>query len=201
VQEFLTENRALVLKHARAHAKASGEKVPAEDIARELELVLLQLHKTKGLQAKDIPSPDGYLRSIVLHAAHRAKRRRTLIEQISAGDDLQAIGEDLTALDADLPDLPKPITSEAAQAHETLEKLKAKLSARDALICALLLEDGLSQQDVARTVSVPISDLVAARERILRAAGELGIEPAPQPLPASATPQTMPESERRGGAT
>jgi hypothetical protein len=180
VQDFLTEHRALVLKHARAHAKAAGEKVPPEDVAREVELVLLQLHKTKGLEAKDIPSPDGYIRSLVLHAAHRAKRRRTLIEQISAGDDLQAVGEDLMALDADLPDLPTPITNESANAHELLQKLKNKLSARDALLCALYIEDGLAQQDLARTISTPISDLLAARERILRAAAEVGIEPDPE---------------------
>lgn len=180
MQEFLTEHRALVLKHARAHVKTSQDKVPAEDVARELELVLLQLHKTKGLEAADIPSPEGYIRSLVLHAAHRAKRRRTLIEQISAGDDLQAVGEDLTALDADLPDLPSPITQEAREAFETLEKLKAKLSARDALIFALLVEDELGVEGVARVLSTPLSDVVSARERILRAAAELGIDPEPE---------------------
>lgn len=184
MQEFLTEHRALVLKHARAHAKTSGDKVPPEDIARELELVLLQLGKAKGLTPKAIASPDGYVRSLVMHAAHRAKRRRTLIEQISAGDDLQAIGEDLTALDADLPDMPGPIGPDAAFANDTLRKLKGKLSARDALLCALYYEDGLTAEEVARTVSTPVSDLTAARERILRAAGEVGIEP---------------DSDRRGG--
>src|SRR5262249_35216221 len=162
----------LVLKHARAHTKTSADKVPAEDIARELELVLLQLHKTKGLKSEAIPSPEGYIRSLVLHAAHRAKRRRTLIDQISAGDDLQAIGEDLTALDADLPDLPGTISSEASKAQQTIEKLKAKLSARDALICALLIEDELGVEGVSRVLSTPVSDVASARERILRAAAE-----------------------------
>lgn len=180
MQEFLTQHRALVLKHAKAHAKSAGEKVPPEDIARELELVLLQLHKTKNLEVSDIASPEGYIRSIVLHASHRAKRRRTLIEQISAGDDLQAIGEELTSLDADLPELPAAVTAEARIAFDTLSNLKAKLSARDALICALLIEDELNVEGVSRVLSTPLSDVAAARERILRAAAELAIEPDPE---------------------
>jgi hypothetical protein len=176
VKEFLAEHRALVLKHARAHAKSSSDKVPAEDVARELELVLLQLQKTKDLKAEDIPSPEGCIRSLVLHAANRAKRRRTLIEQISAGDDLRAIGEDLTALDADLPRPPMSISGDSQKAFETLDMLKRKLSARDALICALLIEDELGLEGVARVLSTAVSDVASARERILRVAAELNID-------------------------
>jgi len=101
VQPFLSEHRPLILKHARAFVRAHGEKIAAEDVARELELVLSQLGDQKGAKAEQIESPDAYLRSIVLHAARRAKRRRTLIEQIAAGDDLHAITDDLEALEFD----------------------------------------------------------------------------------------------------
>jgi hypothetical protein len=119
----LTQHRALILKHARSFVRAHGEKIAPEDVARELELVLVQLGSHKKTTPDQIPSPDAYLRSIVLHAARRAKRRHTIIEQIAAGDDLGAVTDDLRALDADLPDAPSHLSDEAMGARKLLDEL------------------------------------------------------------------------------
>ncbi len=176
MQPFLSEHRPLILKHARAFVRAHGEKIAAEDVARELELVLSQLGDQKGAKAEQIESPDAYLRSIVLHAARRAKRRRTLIEQIAAGDDLHAITDDLEALDSDLPETPAPLTKDAVSARQTLDAVIAKLTPNNALIFALLFEDDGSADDVARTLGIGVEDVEAARHVALRAAEELEIE-------------------------
>ncbi len=179
LQDFVNEHGALVLKHARTHVRIHGEKIAPEDVAREMELILRQLAEKLGVTPSSIVSPDAYLRAIVLHASRRARRRRTLIEQIAAGDDLQAISDDLGALDADLPDPPANPGPEAIAARALLDELKAKLEPRDALIFALLIEDEASVEETARLLTTPASEVVATRQRILRRAEEMKIEGDP----------------------
>ncbi len=179
VRDFVYEHRALILKHARTHARANGDKVPAEDIAREMELVLEQLNQQKTIELGSVESPDAYLRGIVLHAARRAKRRRTLIDQIAAGDDLQAISDDLGALDSDLPEAPLPLSVEAKAARAALDGIREKLSPRDALIFALLIEDDASLDEVARILATSPSDVSGARERIMHHAETLNVASEP----------------------
>ena len=176
LQNFLNEHGALVLKHARTHVRVHGEKIAAEDVAREMELILRQLAERKGVTASSIESADSYLRAIVLHAARRAKRRHTLIQQIAAGDDLQAISDDLGALDADLPEPPAPRTAESIAARKILDELKGKLAPRDALVFALVIEDDTSIEDASRVIAMPPSEVAAARDRILRAAEAMKID-------------------------
>jgi hypothetical protein len=176
VQELVKRHRPLILKHARHFVRSHGEKLPAEDVAREVELVLVQLGQARQVTAEEVTAPDAYLRAIVLHAARRAKRRHTIIEQIAAGDDLGAVIDDLKALDADLPDSPTPASAEATNARKLLDQVAQKLKPRDALICALLVEDDNQVEDVAHALSAPVEEIRRARERILRAASELGIE-------------------------
>jgi hypothetical protein len=196
VQQFLIQHRALILKHARSFVRAHGEKIAPEDVARELELVLVQLGSHKKTTPEQIPSPDGYLRSIALHAARRAKRRHTIIEQIAAGDDLGAVTDDLRALDADLPDPPGPLSDEAIGARKLLDELAQKLKPRDALVLGLLMEDDTQVDDVTRTIGLSLEDVAKARDRILRAAEELRIEGEPDRR-ASATPDERRERKLR----
>ena len=180
LQDFVSEHGALVLKHARSHVRTHGEKIAAEDVAREMELILRQLAEKKGVTASSIASPDGYLRAIVLHAARRAKRRHTLIQQIAAGDDLQAISDDLGALDSDLPEPPAAPGTDALAARALLDDLKAKLAPRDALAFSLLIEDESSVEEAAGILATHASEIAGARERILRAAEEMNIEGDPE---------------------
>ena len=79
----------------------------------------------------------------------RAKRRRALLDQLSAGDDLDALSTDIDRRGRRSAPLPPPPSAEAKAARETLERLKDALSPSDALVCALLLEDDASMDDVA----------------------------------------------------
>jgi DNA-directed RNA polymerase specialized sigma24 family protein len=167
VRDFLAEHKELVLKHARAHVRKAGELIAPEDVAREMELEVAQLAQVRGLDPKSIASPDALLRAMVKHAAGRAKRRRKLVEQIAAGDDLQAVSEDLAALDADLVEAAAGQGDRARGAREALEKLKALLAPRDALVFALLFEDDMSAAEVGQALSMLEDAVEAARGRIM----------------------------------
>ena len=179
VQGFVDEHRALILRHALAFTSANGEKIPPEDVAREIELILVQLGSVKELTPAAIEAPDAYLRAIAKHATGRAKRRRTLIEQLAAGDDLDALSADLAALDADLPPLPAPAPRDAKDARTLLDRVKRALPPRDALVFALLFEDGEAIEDVASTIGMAIEEVATARERILEAAATNGVPSDP----------------------
>jgi DNA-directed RNA polymerase specialized sigma24 family protein len=187
MQSFVEQHRPLILRHARAVVRGAAEKIALEDVAREMDLELGQLAKEKGLTPENIHSPDVFLRTIARHALGRAKRRRTLIEQLSAGDDLDALSTDLAALDSDLPALPAPRSPEGHAARATLERLKAALRPWDALVAALLFEDDGTMDDVCEELAMPMAELAASRERILSAAASLGITPEAR-------------DDRRGGA-
>lgn len=176
MQAFVTQHRPLILKHARAFVRANAEKIAGEDVAREVELVLVQLSELRGTKAEQIESPDSYLRAIVLHAARRAKRRHTLIEQIAAGDDLGAVTDDLKALDGDLPEPPAPASADAKAARATLDGVKDKLSPKDRLFFALLFEDDGTVDEVARALGSQLDAVGSARDRVLKEAADQGLE-------------------------
>ncbi len=187
VQSFIEQHRPLILRHARAMVSAHPEKFAAEDVAREIEIELVQLGKQRGLTPEGVHAPDPYVRLIAKHALGRAKRRRALLEQLAAGDDLDALSKDIAELDSDLPPLPFAPSPEGAKARATLERLKDALSPSDALIVALLLEDDATMDEVAGWLAMPIEEVAFARERILSKAAFLGIEGEP------------PRDDRRGG--
>jgi DNA-directed RNA polymerase specialized sigma24 family protein len=179
MQAFVEQHRPLILRHARAAVRLHSEKIALEDVAREIELELTQLGKEKGLTPERVHSPDHFLRTIAKHALGRAKRRRTLIDQLAAGDDLDALSTDLASLDSDLAPLPAAPSAEGKAARDALEKLKDALAPRDALIAALLFEDDGTMEEVCDELSMPLEEVAAARERILSAAASQGIAPAP----------------------
>jgi DNA-directed RNA polymerase specialized sigma24 family protein len=174
VRAFIDEHRALILRHARVAVRSSADKTAVEDVACEIELVLEQL-SSRGLAPQKITSPDPFVRAIAKHALGRAKRRRTLIDQLAAGDDLDALSKDLDALDADLPSPSLEPTPEGAAARAKLERLKESLSPRDALLCALLFEDDGTMDEVAEALTIPLETLASVRERVLEKAASQGI--------------------------
>jgi hypothetical protein len=178
VAESASQHRTLILKHARAYVRANAEKIPAEDVAREIELMLVQLERRTALAPATVGQLDACLRSVVRYACGRAKRRRKLVEQVAAGDDLAAMADDLRALDDDLPDPPTLFAPEAVEAKEVVDAIKGKLTPHDALIFALLYEDDATPEEVERFLSVPPEVVVDARDRIFQASVELGVRPA-----------------------
>jgi hypothetical protein len=196
VERLIEDHRALLLKHARRHVRAAALLLTPEDVARELELTVLQLGKEGRI--REDTAADLLFRAIVRHAAGRVKRRRTLIDQIAAGDDLLAVSRELAAVDADLPAPPEPPSREANAAHATLGRLKGAVGARDALVLALLIEDELAPDEIASTLALTEADVDLARERILVTAAELGIEPIPETRePARASQTEAPRREAR----
>ncbi len=174
MRSFIEEHRALILRHSRVVVRTNSEKTAVEDVACEIELVLEQL-AAKGFNPRKVTSPDPFVRAIARHALGRARRRRALIEQLAAGDDLDALSKDLDALDADLPTISLEPTAEGTEARTKLEKLKESLAPRDALFCALLYEDDGTMDEVVEALTVPMEDLAAARERILEKAAAQGL--------------------------
>jgi DNA-directed RNA polymerase specialized sigma24 family protein len=162
VLTFIDQHRALVLRHSRTIVRAQGDKTAVEDVACEMELVLEQMVE-KGLDPQKVSSPDQFLRAIARHALGRAKRRRRLIEQLAAGEDLPALSLD-------------PST-EGTEARTTLERLKEALPPRDALVAALLFEDDATMDEVAQALSIPMEELATTRERVIHKAASLGIIP------------------------
>jgi DNA-directed RNA polymerase specialized sigma24 family protein len=175
---FVDDHRAMILRHARLAAKADGEKIAAEDVAREIELELEQLAK-KGFDEGAVHTPDAFVRELAKHATGRARRRHALIQQLAAGDDLDALSADIKALDSDLTTPPEPPTDTSAKARATIDKVKDALPPADALVLALMMEDGGSVDDVARSLSMTVEAVAAARDRILEKATACGVPPDP----------------------
>jgi DNA-directed RNA polymerase specialized sigma24 family protein len=174
VRSFVEEHRELILKRARAFVRAQGETVTVENVAREMELVVVQL-ASKGASFDEATAPEAYLRSIARFATGRARRRHKLVQQIAAGDDLRAMSEDLAALDGDLPPPPCAPSADAMRARDALEGVKSVLSARDALVFALWIEDDIDPAEIARTLSASEAEVRDACALIIERAREAGI--------------------------
>ncbi|MFO0677729.1 MAG: hypothetical protein U0169_14430 [Polyangiaceae bacterium] len=193
MQKLVSDHHALLLKHARRTVRVNTLKVSAEDVAREFEMMLLQLGKEHGIDDDAVPSPDFFFRALVGHAANRVKRRRTLIQQIAAGDDLEEVSRDLAAVDADLPPVPESPTDEQVADRELVRSLKAALPPRDALAFALLAEDQFTAEEAGKLVSTDPEALEDARDRYLEAARVLGVEPIPELRDPSTAAETEPK--------
>lgn len=170
--QFVELHAALLVKHARAHAARTPDSLPPEDLVAELTRVL-EAVETSGVDLFAIPSPDAYLRAAMPLVGRRAKRRRTLLEQITSGDDVEAVGADLAALEAELPAPPAAPTEAARDARARLDALHAGLSPRDALAFALCFEDDRQLEGAAGALTTATEDLVACRARALSLAREL----------------------------
>jgi hypothetical protein len=193
---FIREHRALLYKHARGYARTHADKTSVEDIAREMELMLTHLG-ARGTRFEGIASPDSYFRLLVRHAVGRARRRRTLIQQVAAGDDLHAVSDDLSALDADLPETPAPLDQEAREARELLDAVKERLSPWDRLVFALLIEDEETLEDAAAHITSPFAVVGDARARILQEAANARIHADPDRRDPSASPDVRREAKLR----
>jgi hypothetical protein len=173
-----------MMKRAHAYLRAHAEKIMAEDVEREMELMLAQL-ETPGVAPPEIPSVNGYLRVLVREAVGRARRRRKLIEQIGAGDDLDAVSDDLARLDKEPAPVPEPLFAQAKEAQARLELVKLRLSPADSLLFALLFEDDIPAEVINEALLLDLSEIADARARIVRAAVEAGLNPDLDPLEAT----------------
>ncbi|HQY62040.1 MAG: hypothetical protein IPF92_02355 [Myxococcales bacterium] len=170
--QFVELHAALLVKHARAHAAHTPDSLAPEDLVAELARVLEGV-ESSGVDLFAIPSPDGYLRAAMPLVGRRAKRRRTLLEQITSGDDVDAVSADLAALEAELPPAPAPTSAAARDARARLDAVHAGLSPRDALAFALCFEDDRQLEGAASALTTATEDLAASRARALTLVREL----------------------------
>jgi RNA polymerase sigma factor (sigma-70 family) len=183
MRAFLDTHAALIMRLARSLVRERGEAVEPHDVAQEVIVALLQLHKAGSFDPARIENPEAYLRVVVRNAAHRARTRRKLVERVADDGDLTGIAEQAARIDAESVPTPEEITKRAHDARRTIELLKSKLRPRDAVAFALLVEEGLEIDEVAARLGTTANNVYQMRHRILTTAREfLGKEEARQAL-------------------
>lgn len=175
--EFVEVHQALLVKHARANANAAQDErvaVPPEDLTAEL-VRLLEDVETSGVDLGALTSPDGYLRKCIPVAQSRARRRRTLLDQVTAGDDLAAVSGDLKEVDSELPPPPTPDSEASIAARKKLDSLYSGLRPHDALVVSLVVEDDRGVAGAALALTLSVDDTAPSLVRAIELAREIGI--------------------------
>ena len=175
--EFVEVHQALIVKHARANARSHQDErapgPPAEDLTAELVRLLVDV-EASGVDLGTLTSPNAYLRQCMPVAQSRARRRRTLLEQVTAGDDLGAVSGDLVEVDAELPSPPEADSEAAKAARKKLDSIYAGLGPHDALIFALIVDDERGIEGAALALTLSADETAASLERALVLVRELG---------------------------
>ena len=172
VRRFLDDHAALILRLARGVVRDQGEAVAPDDVAQEVIVALLKMHAAGTFDPARIENPEAYLRVVVRNAASRARRRRSA-ERVGRERDL---GETADANEDFSPESiasPEDVARRALDARRTLEALKLELRPRDALVLALLVEEGLTIDEVAERLGTTLNNVYQMRHRILTAAREI----------------------------
>ncbi len=184
MRAFLDTYAALILRLARSMVREQGEVVGPEDVAQEVIVALLKMHAAGRFDPGRVENPEAYLRVVVRKAAHRARRRRTVVEQVGGAADVRGeAAEEEVCLGAESVPNPEELTRRALEARRTLDALKRKLRPRDALVLALLVEEGLDIDEVAARLGTTLNNVYQMRHRILAVAREiLGKGESPEAL-------------------
>src|SRR5262249_44445379 len=145
VDAFLEAHAALILRLARSFAKA-GNPIDANDVAQEVLVSLLHADRSGSFDPARLTSVEGYLRVVVRNAVQRGGARGARSGRPGLERDV-ADAELATAAPS-----PEEVTEHALDARRKLEALKGLLRPRDAIACAMLVEDGMSIEEVARAL-------------------------------------------------
>jgi|GEM_PF-2869451 len=167
VRPFLEAHAALILRLAKTTV-GPHEPASADDVANEVVVSLLRA-ASKGTFSPDrVENAEAYLRIVVRHAAHRARTRSRSYGEVAREGDVAEIEREAPS-SGRLPD-PETLTRRAHDARKTLEAIKAKLRPRDAVAFALLVEEGLDIDEVARALGTTTNNVYQMRHRILAVA-------------------------------
>lgn len=166
---FVETHAALILRLARGVARPP---LHPEDVAQEVVSALLHWHREGRFEPQRLENAEAYLRVVARNTASQLARKQRLetvgIESMPAA---RSEGEAATKMD------PPPLTSEYSEdrlvAREQLDRLKASLRPRDALVVSLLVEDGLSMEAVAQALAITMNNLHQITHRIRVAALDL----------------------------
>lgn len=154
MRPFLDTHAALILRLSRSatrEAREQGEAVDASDVAHEVMVTLLRLHRAGGFDPERVENVEGYLSALVRSTAERA-RKRTGVAHVLDGSPKH-----------------QDVARREAEARQALEALKASLGPRDALVLALFAEEGLGADEVATHLGATLRDVASVRDRILAA--------------------------------
>jgi len=175
--EFVEVHQALLVKHARSTLRLPQDEraapLPPEDVTAEL-VRLLEDVEGSGVDLGSLTSPDAYLRRCLPVATSRARRRRTLLEQVTAGDDLSAVSSDIKSVDAELPPPPEPDSDASREARKKLDAIHSGLRPHDALVLALVVDDERGVEGAALALTQSAEDTQASFARAISLARELG---------------------------
>ena len=114
-----------------------------------------------------IENVEAYLRVVVRNAAHRARAKGKRGGELARDGEIEAAADRSEVLDADRPLNPEEMTQRANDARKRLDAVKARLRPRDAVAFALLVEDGLSIEEVAKSLGTTANNVYQMRHRIL----------------------------------
>jgi RNA polymerase sigma factor (sigma-70 family) len=173
MRAFLELHAALILRLARGVVRDRGDRVEPEDVAQEVVATLLQLHRGGTFDPARVENIEAYMRVVVRRAAHRARTRRGMLERLAADGDLTGIAEGEGRVDVEAAPTPEDAAERAIDRRRILEAVKARLRPRDALAFALLVEEGLAIEEVARRLGTTANNVYQMRHRILAAARQV----------------------------
>jgi RNA polymerase sigma factor (sigma-70 family) len=173
MRAFLDAHAAFILRVARGLVRDQGGAVGADDLAQQVIVSLLQMYGAGTFEPARVENPEAYLRVVVRNAAQRIWRRRKVTERTGDDGDVAEAAEDAARFDAEPAPSPEEVTLRAREARRILEGLKSRLRPRDALVLALLVEEGLEIDEVAARLGTSLNNVYQMRHRILVAAREV----------------------------
>ena len=167
INSFLELHVALIRQLAR---KVARPPLHADDVAQEVMAALLRWNQQGAFEPDKLQNPEAYLRVVVRNAVAR-EARRARAESPARQADTGEPFDDAAAGAA--PSYQPTFADQALEARALLERLKASLAPRDSLAFALLVEDGLSLDQVASSLGTTRNNVYQMQHRIRSRAREL----------------------------
>lgn len=168
INSFLELHVALIRRLAQRVARPP---LNSDDIAQDVLAALLRWHRQGAFQPEKIENPEAYLRVVIRNAAAREARRARTEAPTQQADTGELVDALLGA--AAPPHCESTYADQAIEARALLERLKASLPARDAVAFALLVEDGLTVEQVATSLGTTPNNVYQMRHRIRSRAREM----------------------------
>lgn len=161
MRSFLQLHAAFIARLARFEARPPAD---PNDVAQEVVASLLKQHAAAKFDPAKLENPEAYLRVVVRNSA-RAARARAAREHAEGDDRLDEVPASGRT--------PEDVTRDAIDTRKLLERVKERLRPRDAVAFALLVEDGLDIEDVAKAMGTTTNNVYQMRHRILAVAREV----------------------------
>jgi RNA polymerase sigma factor (sigma-70 family) len=184
VHVFLSAHGALIHRLACELVRRGDGRHYALDVEQEVLTALLLLSRKGRFRPERVEHPAAYLRAVVRRTARRALVCATRESLAPAPEEVKADSERFPT--------PEAATLRADTARRTLQDLKSELRPRDAMVFALLIEEGLDIGEVADRLGCTRNNVYQIRHRILAAAKRLLPQEPPESRPRTARGEETP---------